>query len=345
MTSAREVAQRAGVSVSTVSRALQSPERVSAVTRERVVRAARELGYRPDPVAQGLRLGRTRALGLLVPDFENPFFASVTKGVQARARAAGYAVFVADSDEDGVAEPDLVAGLAERVDGLVLASPRSTDRVVLGAVGDVPTVLVSREMPGLPSVSADDGDGMAQALGHLHALGHRRVAVATGPESSWSGARRLAGAAQAAERFGVEVVELGSFAPHFSGGLVVADHVVASGASALVAFNDLMALGVLDRLAARGVRVPQDVSVVGFDDVGVATLVSPALTTVRQPLARLGRTAVDLLLARVEGTSAEPTGRPQDEVVRLPVELVSRASTGVVREAGLPVPGASEVHS
>lgn len=329
MANAHDVARLAGVSVSTVSRALTAPDQVSATTRERVLEAAERLGYTPNPAARGLRLGRSHTLGLLVPDLENPYFASVTKGVQARARAAGYPVFVADSEEDPTAEAGLVAQFAQRVDGIVLASPRSDDEALRRAVEHLPVVLVSRDVADLPSVAVDDADGVAQVLGHLHALGHRRVGVAAGPVTSWSGARRADGLRVAAERLGdVELVELGSFRPYFSGGLAAADHAVAQRVTAVVAFNDLMALGILDRLRGRGVRVPQDMSVVGFDDVDVATLVSPALTTVRVPRTGLGRRAVDLLLSWLD------VGHVDDQALasarhRLPAELVIRDSTGV----------------
>ncbi len=326
MANARDVARLAGVSVSTVSRALAQAEHVSAETRERVAAAAVRLGYRPNPTARGLRMGRTQTLGLLVPDLENPYFASVTKGVQARARAAGYGLFVADSEEDAPTEPELVREFSQRVDGVLLASPRSDDETLLRAVEGVPAVLVSRDVEGLSSVAVDDADGSAQALGHLHALGHRRIGVAAGPGNSWSGRRRVDGLRAAAEQLdGVTLVELGSFPPYFSGGFAAADHAVAADVTGVVAFNDLMALGILDRLRGRGVRVPEDMSVVGFDDVPVATLVSPALTTVHVPRAGLGRRAVDLLVAALDpGSRTEPAAHH-----RLAVEIVVRGSTGV----------------
>ncbi|WP_275001906.1 LacI family DNA-binding transcriptional regulator [Promicromonospora iranensis] len=331
MVTVHDVARAAGVSISTVSRALASPERVAAETRDRVTRVAAELGYRPNQAASGLRMGRTHAVGLLVPDLENPYFATVTKAVQAHARAEGYEVFVADSDEDPDVEAELIGALSARTDGLLLASPRSGDAELRTALVGVTAVLVSRELvdgtvdttaPEIPSVSVDDADGVAQALGHLSALGHRKVGVAAGPASSWSGGRRVAGLVAAAEHREVELVELGTFQPYFAGGTQAADYALASGVTAVVAFNDLMALGILDRLRHRGVDVPDEMSVVGFDDVQLATLVSPALTTVHAPLARLGRRAVDLLLARLRG------GTPTSS--QLPVELTIRGSSGPV---------------
>lgn len=330
MVTVHDVARAAGVSISTVSRALASPERVAVETRDRVTRIATELGYRPNQAASGLRMGRTHAVGLLVPDLENPYFATVTKAVQARARAEGYEVFVADSDEDPDVEAELIGALASRTDGLLVASPRSGDAELRAALVGVTAVLANRELggsadpetPEVPCVSVDDADGVAQVLGHLYALGHRKVGVAAGPSSSWSGGRRVAGLKAAAEQRDVELVELGTFQPYFAGGTQAADYALASGVTAVVAFNDLMALGILDRLRHRGVDVPGEMSVVGFDDVQLATLVSPALTTVHAPLARLGRRAVDLLLARLRGGTSASS--------QLPVELTIRGSTGPV---------------
>ncbi|WP_369370801.1 LacI family DNA-binding transcriptional regulator [Promicromonospora sp. Populi] len=159
-------------------------------------------------------------------------------------------------------------------------------------------------------------------LGHLYALGHRSVGVAAGPASSWSGRRRVAGLIAAAERWDVKLVELGNFQPYFAGGTQAADFALANSVTAVVAFNDLMALGILDRLRHRGIDVPAQMSVVGFDDVQLATLVSPTLTTVHTPIARLGRRAVDLLLERLRGGTPGST--------QLPVELAIRGSSGPV---------------
>ncbi|WP_232014262.1 LacI family DNA-binding transcriptional regulator [Cellulomonas fimi] len=299
----RDVARAAGVSPATASRALSSPELVAPARREQVQRVARELGYRPNRAARELITGRTGNLCLVVPDLENPFFAAVAKGVQARARTLGYAVFVADAEEDPRLEPELVAHLGAQVDGAVLCSPRMSDEDLDRLAEDVPLVLVNRRHRALASVVIDNADGVRQAVTHLHALGHTRIAYVGGPADSWSDARRREGLAHVSHGLRrVEVVDLGPFAPVFAGGVAAGDLVAASGATAVLAHNDLVALGILSRLQARGLRVPQDVSVVGYDDIPAATLVSPALTTVTVPLARLGREAVDLLVAHAMST-------------------------------------------
>lgn len=327
MASAQEVARLAGVSVSTVSRALTAPDQVAPATRDRVTAAAAQLDYRPNPTARSLRIGRTQTLGLVVPDLENPFFTSIVKAVEARARYGGYSLIVADSEEEPENERALVATIRHRSDGIVLASLRSDDDAVRAMVGDTPAVIVNRSVPGLPSVTSDDADGAAQVFAHLRALGHRRIAVAGGPESSRSGVERLHGLRAAAARYDdVELVELGSFPPYYSGGAAAADLAVACGATAVVAHNDVMAAGIVGRARDRGIHVPGDLSVTGFDDSAVATVLSPALTTVRVPRTRLGRRAVDLLVGLIEdrdrGAARQPTG-PQI----LAVDLVIRGSS------------------
>ncbi|MFE7406131.1 LacI family DNA-binding transcriptional regulator [Isoptericola sp. NPDC057559] len=320
MVTLRDVARAAGVSPATASRALSDAPHVSPANREQVARAAASLGYRPHPAARALTTGSTGTLGLVVPDLANPFFAAVAKGVQARAHETGRDVLVADTDEDVTAEPDVITRLGDRVDGLVLCSPRMPADDLGALVGGGRVALVNRETPFAPSVSFDLADGVRQALDHLRALGHERVAYVGGPATSWSdGERRRALAGGAAAHGVPPVTDLGAFRPTHGGGVQAADLALAAGSTAVLCFNDLVALGVLARLHARGVATPDDVSVVGFDDVPAASLVTPALTTVAVPLARAGREAVDLLAADPAGGSPEHR--------RLPVELVVRAST------------------
>jgi DNA-binding LacI/PurR family transcriptional regulator len=318
----RDVARAAGVSASTVSRALSSPEMVNAVTREKVRRAAERLGYHPNRAARGLITGRTGNLGLIVPDLSNPFFADVVKGAQARAREHDYALFIADTDEEPGVEADLVRALSKQVDGLVVCSPRMEEAALRELGAEATLVLMHRRVEDVPSVAVDNADGMRQALAHLAALGHHRVALAAGPRTSWSNGERVRGLRDAATDLGLDLVEIGNFPPHPSGGVAAADLVLASKATAVVAYNDVVAIGLLNRLAARGIDVPSQLSVVGVDDIGMAQMTHPALTTVRIPKQESGRAAVNLLLAVLHHD--ESTTQRQ-----LPTQLIIRQSTGV----------------
>lgn len=323
----RDVARASGVSISTVSRALSDPSRVAAPTRDRVLAAAEHLGYERNRAAAGLRSGRTGTLGVVVPDLENPYFASVVKGAQARSRDHGYGVFVVDVEEDASREADEVRALLARTDGVVVASPRSTDDDLAALIGERHgrAVLVNRNVPGVPSVTGDEAGGAGRALDHLRALGHRRIAYIGGPAGSWSDRNRRAGLRAAAERAGdVELLEVASVRPHVQGGYSAADLVPGARATAVVAYNDLVAIGIERRLLERGLAVPGDVSVVGFDDTFVASLAAAPLTSVGPDLRAVGAAAVELLVRRLKEPDA-----PVADVVQ-PVELVVRASTSAV---------------
>ncbi|GIF08439.1 LacI family transcriptional regulator [Actinoplanes siamensis] len=293
---------------------------VSAATRETVIEAATRLNYQPNRAARGLITGRTANLGLIVPDLRNPFFADVAKGVSARARTVDHGVFVADTDEDPVAELEAVAALGRNTDGLLLCSPRSADADLLAAADPATTVLLHRQVPGMSSVVADVASGIRQAVRHLRALGHRRIAYVHGPEDSWAARRRVTALAAFDDDAELEILRLGSVAPTFEGGLLAGDLVLAGPATAVLAYNDLVALGLLHRLAARGAAVPERISVVGFDDVSLAAMSHPPLTSVSVPKDRAGAVGLDLLLGRTGVAGGEMT---------LPTTLVVRASSGV----------------
>jgi len=324
--SARDVARVAGVSISTVSRALTKPDDVAPTTLTKVLDTARGMGYRPNLAARGLITGRTGIIGLIVPDLENPFFASVTKGVQGRARAAGYAVIISDSDEDPSQEAELVRDLSKRVDGMVMCSPRAPDSVIAGLAGECTLVLVNRRCGDIPTVEIDNLEGIRLAMEHLHALGHRTIAYVGGPSMSWSNMQRLdALRAVAAQSADTDLIDLGSFQPYVSGGIASGDLVIASGATAVLAYNDLVAFGLLDRLRQRGVRVPEDISVVGVDNLPMSALTTPSLTSVGIPLVSCGRAATDMVLSLVRNPSSPPVQHHN-----LSFRLAVRASTGVV---------------
>ena len=182
-----EVARRADVSVSTVSRAFTVPDMVNAETRRKVLRVAEELGYQPNRAARGLVTGKTGNIGVVVPDVANPFFSAMLKGCTARAREVRHVVFLADAAEDPRVEAEVVGAMAKQVDGVVLCSPRMQPAQLARLVGSTPLVLVNRDEADLPAVLMDSADGARQALEHLAALGHRRVAHLTGPPASWAG--------------------------------------------------------------------------------------------------------------------------------------------------------------
>lgn len=330
----RDVAKASGVSPSTVSRALTPGGTVSPVTRERVRAAADRLGYQPNQAARGLITGRTGHLGVIVPDLLNPFFADICKGVQARARGLGHTVFLSDAERDEGLELDAIRTLAPQVDGIVLCSPHLSGEELgsLGELTDKPIVLLHRKEPGFGCVTADLVEGITDALTHLHALGHRRIAYVGGPRSSWAARERAAGVEAVAASGLVEIVQVGSVAHHIGtpGGVTgAADVVLASGASAVLAFDDIVAFGLMSRFAVRGVRVPDEMSVVGCDDIALAGMAAPPLTTVSVPKAHGARAAVDLLFRMLATPAAEGEQPPQRV---LPTHLVVRGSTAALEQ-------------
>ncbi|WP_432824590.1 LacI family DNA-binding transcriptional regulator [Dactylosporangium sp. CA-092794] len=318
----KDVARAAGVSPATVSRALATPGLVRAETRRRVQQAADALGYQPNRAARGLITGRTGNLGLIVPDLTNPYFPGVVKGVQGRAQEFDYAVFLADTDEDRGAEADVVRKLSKQVDGIILCSPRMSEDDVRSLTGETPMVVLNRRIGRMPSVTVNNTEGIRQAVAHLTALGHRRIAYVAGPRASWSNRERLRLLRQACGAAGVELVETGNVAPRFAGGVAVADQVLATGVTAVLGYNDLVAVGMLRRFAARGVAVPERISVMGFDDIVLSEMVTPALTTLAQPKEQTGRAGVELLLGLLQD--------PGRAVARRELEshLMVRDSTG-----------------
>ncbi|WP_129660536.1 LacI family DNA-binding transcriptional regulator [Rothia uropygialis] len=333
-TTARDIATVVGVAPSTVSRALTRPDLVSPARREQIQQIAREMGYVPNPVARGLPAGRTEAIGVIVPDLENPLFATLLRAIQRRARAQGLATVIADSEEDSYLEKELLTSVSSRVDGTVVFSPREHPAVLQEIAARAPLVVVNRHVEDVRSVVVDDRVGMTRAVTHLRALGHRVIALVSGPPDSFSARSRAQGVREAAE--GLELIEIGHVAPStVVGGIGIADQVLASGATAVICYNDLIALGVLHRATARGARVPEDLSIIGVDDIPAAGLVSPELTTLAPPLEQIAQEALDMLRASMfgaESTTSHPQGAGESLSLDLPPTLIVRASTGVPGE-------------
>ncbi|MEV4755671.1 LacI family DNA-binding transcriptional regulator [Micromonospora sp. NPDC049559] len=342
----RDVARASGVHISTVSRTFSAPHLVNPETRSRVMACAETLGYRPNRAARALITGRTHNIGLIVADIANPFFPPLIKAAESQARHRDYHIFVADTNEDAGAEEELVHALAKQVDGVLLCSPRMSNSLIEQLSREVPLVVINRQVTGLPAVVMDVGQGARLAVEHLTALGHRDLALLGGPRGSWT-SREIRRAATAAARSAeATLTVLGPNPPTEGGGTAMAEQVRRAGVTAVLAYNDLMAIGLIEGLDSLGVRVPQDVSVVGIDDIALSRLTRPKLTTVATPTAAAGRTAVDMLLqydpdhpaasrtGRGGGRTTAGDDRRTTAQVMLQTELVIRDSTGPGPAAG-----------
>ena len=310
-----DVARRAGVSVATASRAFGEPDRLAVATRERVLRAASDLGYATPQAAT-----TTRTIGVIVPDVANPVYATLLKAIEGQAWHGRHRIVLFDADEDLRREREQIER-ARKLDGMLLCSPRLPDEDVLALVGETPYVVINRLLAGAPCVLMDAEHGPRQAVEHLAALGHRHIAYAAGPLGSWADSRRSDTVARACESFGIRLTRLSHHAASIQGGRAAAAPAAASGATAVIAYNDLVALGVEAGMSDLGRSCPEDISIVGIDDIEMAGAVTPGLTTVRMPIGRSGALAVDLLLQAMAGT-------PPEEAAVLNSQLIVRGSTG-----------------
>ena len=328
-----DVAALAGVSRTTVSHAISGKRTVGQDVYARVFKAMDELGYVPSRSARNLALGRTQILGLLVPDIANGFFAELAKGVEATAIAAGYNVIIGNTGFDRERELMYFEMIRSRaVDGILYAAGSAVESSeIMDAVGDLPLVLVDEELAdfGGCTVVSDNYDGGRQAAQFLLSLGHKNALVLGAPQTLLSGARRAAGFTEAWKDGGGEtvVVELGAFTQEAGlNGVRLHRAALSSGEiTAIFAVNDLMALGAIKRLRELGISVPGQVSVMGFDDIPLAELTDPGLTTVRQDVGGLGARATTLLIdALAERKALEERHEVQE------VQLIRRGTTGPV---------------
>jgi DNA-binding LacI/PurR family transcriptional regulator len=320
-----DVAQAAGVATSTVSRAFSTPGRVSARTREHVLAVAAELGYRPNPHARALLSGRHYTVAMVVSDITNPHYFELIRGAEMRAKVSEYTLVLVNAEESPRIEYAQIQRLISSVDGFILAASRLPDENLTQIAAQRPVVLMSRQAPGLASVVLDHVQGCHRIVEHLASLGHRKLIYLAGPRHSWMAKIRWAAIKDAAKDLGIEAKRIGPFTPKVSQGGAAADGALHAAATGVIAHNDLLAIGVAQRLAQRSVKVPNEVSIVGFDNIFAADLCTPSLTTLGGAHADVGRAAVELLLDAV-GSARRQSPPPQ---VVLPTELVIRDSTGV----------------
>lgn len=335
----RDVARVAHVHPSTASRALNPQTRslVNAQTVKRVLAAAEELDYQPNSLARGLKLNRTFTMGMLLPDLTNPLFPPMVRGIEDRLTRAGYTLVLANTDNDKDKERSTLDGmLLRRVDGLILATARRQypllDEIL---AADMPVVLINRtaDDPRVSAVTPDDHAGVGLAVRHLVERGHRRIAHIAGTQEVTPGLARYQAFVSwtQSEDIGFDP-NLVVFADWFreESGVKACRELLSRGEqfSAIIAANDLIALGCYEVLEEHGLRVPEDVSVIGYNDISFCEKVAPALTTVRTPKYEMGVKAAELLLETMENREATPVS------LRLSPTLVEREST-VALESGV----------
>ena len=343
MATIKEVAQRAGVSVGTVSNVLTGSVPVSPKLAQRVSRAIEELNYRPSHLARSLKNRRTKMLGIIIPDISNPLFTQMARGAEDAALKNGYLLVSFNTDDQIERQEQVLAVLQSRqADGVLLVSARTTGDVApiqKAAAGGMPVVCVDRVPRGLEvdNVTVDNEDGARRGVEHLIALGHREIAIITGALRLQTARQRLNGYKAALRAAGLKasaaLIKEGDF--RTSSGYELGKELLSarSRPSALFVSSGMMALGVLHAMDELGLRCPEDVALVTFDDLGVAHPFQPQVTAVAQPAYLMGFRGVELLLDRLEGRVTSPA--PQK--VQLPTELIIRRSSdpGAARAAAL----------
>jgi len=334
-TSIKDIARLANVSHPTVSRALQNSPLVNAKTAAKIRRIAEDTGYHPSAAARGLVTRKTRTIGLVVTTVNDPFAAEVAFGIEQAANDHGYSVFLANSNADPERERKMVESFAEqRVDGIVVTSSRvGTLYLPLLAKMMVPMVLVNDQYPGefVHSVMIENVESSRAAVEHLIGLGHRRIAYVGDRYGYQSDAERRTGYKQALTEAGIdcdaELTVAGDSQPAEAVEAVNRLLGLQDPPTAIFCYDDMTALGALRAIQSRGLRVPDDISIVGFDDLFFAAYLEPALTTVRQPMRRMGQMAVENLLKLMAGENPVPQ-------VRVAAELIVRESTGKAKNNG-----------
>lgn len=329
-----EVARLAGVSRSTVSRVINNQPHVRAETRERVWQAIRKSGYQPHAIARSLVTNRTQIIGMVIPEavttlFTDPFFPILLRGATNACNIHRYqlmlSLFAASADQQEMYQHFLRSGY---LDGVIVASASLDDPLISHLLRDqVPFVSVGRHPNRrVHFVDVDNVGGGRMAVEHLIRLGHRRIATITGPPDMAAGQDRLKGYRQALEAHRIPVEERliteGDFTER--SGMVGMQRLLPASPSAVFVASDMMAIGALKALRQAGWQVPQDIALVSFDDISIASAIEPALTTVRQPIERMGSMAVEVLLSLVENSQEEA---PVNRII-LPTELVIRTSCG-----------------
>ena len=318
-----DVAREAGVAASTVSRAFARPGRVNSLTAERVRSAAELLGYRTTSIPRGMPTSRSSVVVLSISDVTNPFYADIIRGARQALKGTHLTMVLTDGQESDVLEREALDRTLPAIEGLILGTSRLPDAAICTLAKQKPVIVLNRNVTDVPSLVTDNLGGVRVVVEHLQSFGHRAITYLAGPEASWADGVRWRALRTAAAEANIRTRRLGPFAPTYEGGQRAAQELIDNPATAVLAYNDQMAIGLIRTFAAAGVDVPGQVSVVGFDDIFAARLITPALTTVAAALSQMGAIAVRNLVAMIGG--AKPRAR---EPLVVPTHLVERQSTG-----------------
>lgn len=321
-----DVAAAAGVSISTVSRVFSNPERLSPRTVQHVREVAARLRFAPNLMARALRAGDSPYLGVVVPDISNPYMTTLLKAAQARTRSRDIVVIVADTDDAADIERKVCEQFAQQTRGILLCAPRMSVSHIREIAEMTPLMLVNRPVEGLPCVYTDSAASIVELVDRLCDLGHEKIAYLPGPVASWANKVRGKVVADQLRKRGASFTKLTPTAARHEDGVAAAREVVDHGASAVVAFDDVLAAGLIEGFRQLDMSVPRDVSVAGHDDV-LAGLVQPGLTTIDGRSAQVARLAVDRLLAATEPDAIEDTSH-----FGVATEVVWRASIARPRD-------------
>jgi LacI family transcriptional regulator len=322
----RDIARKLGISTSTVSRAFSRPEMVRPELRERILKMAKELDYKPNPIARAMVRGQSDLIGLVVPDITNPFFPAIVRGVEDEARKHGLNLIVCNSDGHVAKEKQYLHSLHDlTVAGVILASASRRDAYVAELAAGIPVVVMDRRLSGslVSQVNADNYGGSKAVVDHLAGLGHRKLLYLSGPPRISTTEDRLRGFRDQCRLHNIDfdIMRAGFRIEDGYEAMKQAESMM-DGTTGVVCANDLCAFGALARLAELGIPVPERISVTGFDDIAFARILRPSLTTVRQPAYEMGQLAVRAILDMRAGHES------RHQVV-LPTELLVRDSTAL----------------
>ncbi|MBE3578676.1 LacI family DNA-binding transcriptional regulator [Caldanaerobacter subterraneus] len=331
----KDIARLANVSVTTVSRVINNkPEGVSEETRQKILKLVKELGYQPNAIARGLVTKKTKTIGLIIPDISNPFFPDIARGVEDSAHIYGYNVFLCNTDDNLEKESEYIKALKEKyVDGIIFTSssiPKHEHIIELVESG-IPVVIMDRRVDSenIYGVFLDNYEGGYIATKHLIDLGHEKIGCITGPLYTKSAKERLEGYKKALLDSGIKIDEKLIFEGDYkiNGGIIGAERLLKDNKdmSAIFACNDLMAYGAYKTIRSFGYKIPDDISVVGFDDIQLSQILEPQLTTIKQPAYDMGLTAARMLIKLIEGKKLKK------KIINFRPQLVIRQSTKLVK--------------